>query len=80
MTDDPEILMSPLCQEHAENGEVVSVEIYSGDGENWILEVVDSNNTSLVWENMFPSDQAALDEFQETISKVGLQGLLAGEE
>ena len=79
MTDDPEILMSPLCQEFVEDEESVNVKIYSGDGENWILEVVDSNNASVVWESTFPSDQEALDEFRETVSKIRLQSLLAGE-
>ncbi len=53
---------SPLCQSVTRNGLEVRVEIY-GDGEGgWILEIVDAENASHVWNEPFESDQQALAE------------------
>ncbi len=78
MDDQPELIMSPLCQTIESEGESVSVEIY-GDGEGkWLLEVVDKYNTSTTWEDAFDTDQAALDEVLDTIKTEGI-GCLVGQ-
>ena len=76
MNDDPEIKMSPLCQEVSSGGNTVSVEIYEdGEGE-WILEVVDKYGNSRVWDDSFPTDTAALNEVKKTILEEGIQALI----
>lgn len=76
MNDDPEIKMSPLCQEVSSGGNTVSVEIYEdGEGE-WILEVVDKYGNSRVWDDSFPTDTAALAEVKKTILEEGIQALI----
>ena len=79
MNDEPEIKMSPLCQEVSSGGNTVSVEIYEdGEGE-WILEVVDEHGNSTVWDDSFPTDAAALAEVKKTILEEGIQVLIGGE-
>ena len=46
---DPEIVMSPLCQEIIEDGTRIQVDIYRGENESgWKLEVIDEENASTV--------------------------------
>ena len=76
MNDEIELKMSPLCQKVESNGKSVEVEIYgNGDGK-WILEVVDEFNNSTVWDDAFPTDQAALDELNDTIKTDGIECLI----
>jgi hypothetical protein len=47
------------------------------DGEDgWILEVVDEYENSTVWDDPFPTDDAALTEVKKTISEEGIQILI----
>ena len=49
---DPEIVMSPLCREIIKDGTKVQVDIYRGeDDSGWILEVIDEENASTVWDH-----------------------------
>jgi hypothetical protein len=60
--DQPELIESALSQRVTRHGVTVQVEIY-GDGEGrWILEVIDAQGTSIVWDEHFETDQDALDE------------------
>jgi len=40
--------------------------------EGWSLEVVDEENASTVWDELFETDQAALDEFMKEVAEAGL--------
>lgn len=51
MEDDIE--MSPLNQALTSDGKTVQVEIYRGDGEGWILEIIDEFGNSTVWDEPF---------------------------
>lgn len=60
--DEPSFLSSPLSQRLTRHGVTVQVEIH-GDGEGkWILEVVDTQDTSHFWDDHFDSDRQALAE------------------
>jgi hypothetical protein len=77
---DPEIVMSPLCQEIIEDGTKVQVDIYRGeDDSGWILEVVDEENASTVWDDPFDTDKEALDTVMEVIEKDGIKSFLEGD-
>jgi hypothetical protein len=76
MNDDPEIKMSPLCQEISSGGSTIKVEIYDDGQEGWILEVVDEHGNSRVWGDSFPTDTAALTEVKKTILEEGIQVLI----
>jgi hypothetical protein len=77
---DPEIIMSPLCREIVRDGTKIQVEIYrGGDESGWILEVVDEENTSTVWDDPFATDREALDEVMKVIEQNGIRSFLEGE-
>ena len=76
--DDPEIEYSPLCEEVTRDGLTVRVQIYrlkNGDS-GWSLEVIDQENASTVWDELFPTDQGAFAEFYQTLETEGIQSFL----
>jgi len=57
---DPEIVMSPLCREIGGDGTEIQIDIYRvEDDSGWILEVIDEENGSSVWDDTFDTDQEA---------------------
>lgn len=81
--DDVEIEVSPLSQKFEENGIEVDVLIYriAGSSEGWALEVVDEEDASTVWDDLFKSDRDAFDTFMKEVAKVRPIGhYLAGED
>ena len=77
---DPEIVMSPLCREIVQDGTKVQVDIYRGEDESgWILEVIDEENASTVWDDPFDTDREALEEVMEVIERDGIRSFLDGE-
>lgn len=76
MTSDkePAIINSPLSRRIEGDGTYIKVEIYRGEDDVvWILEVVDEENASTVYDESFPSDQAAFDEVMASIQKYGIR-------
>jgi len=74
---DPQIIMSPLCREISEDGTKIQVDIYRGENESgWILEVIDEENASTLWDDPFETDQEALDAVMEVIEKDGIRSFL----
>ena len=56
----------------------IEVCIYRGDAERtWLLEVVDEEGTSIVWDEQFATDQAAMDEVKRTIETEGMASFLS---
>jgi uncharacterized protein len=77
---DPEIVMSPLCREITGDGTKIQVDIYHGeDDSGWILEVIDEENASTVWDEPFTTDQEALDAIMEVIEQDGIRSFLDGD-
>lgn len=76
MDQDYQLTTSPLCQSVTDNGHTVRFEIYHGPGTDWTLEAVDAFNNSTVWDDLFATDQAALDEGLRTIREEGIESLL----
>ena len=77
MLDDYKIENSPLSQRITRDGVTVEVHIYRGeDNPGWILEVVDQEGTSTVWDDRFATDEAALEEFLSTIEAEGMASFL----
>ncbi|RED53483.1 hypothetical protein [Aestuariispira insulae] len=75
---DPELVQSPLSRTIEDDGTYVRIDIYRMETDNeWSLEVVDEENASTVWDDLFPSDQAALDEALKTIEVEGIRTFLA---
>ena len=63
----------PLSQKITRNGVTVDVHIFRGDNDPvWILEVVDQEGGSTVWEDTFETEQDALNEVFQTIASEGI--------
>ena len=77
---DPEIVMSPLCRVISEDDTEIQIDIYRGENESgWTLEVIDEENASTVWDDLFDTDQEALDAAMKVIEQDGIKSFLEGE-
>lgn len=82
MDQDYQLIISPLCQSITDKGHTVQLEIYRGSDTAWTLEAVDADGNSTVWDDLFTTDQAALDEGLRTVREEGIEvliGLPAGD-
>lgn len=75
MSDD-DVKMSPLSQRYEEDGQVVHIEIYEDGEGGWLLEIVDEDNNSTMWEDSFDSDEDALAEALDAIRQEGIRALI----
>lgn len=73
--DEPDFIESPLSQHVTRNGVTVRVDIYGDSANRWILEIVDVENTSHVWDEHFETDQQALDEALRALDEEPLEFL-----
>jgi hypothetical protein len=74
---DPVIVESPLSQWVTKDGITVEVSIIRLEHEReWSLEVINAVNTSIVWDNLFPTDKAAYAEFERTVAEEGMKTFL----
>lgn len=77
MTDDIEIIHSPLTQTYSADGHALNIQIYRSANSLWILEVVDEHGMSTVWDDPFETDTAALEAAFLTIEKEGIASFVA---
>jgi hypothetical protein len=77
MADEYEIENSPLSQRITKDNVTVEVCIYRGkDEEGWLLEVVDQEGGSTIWDDRFATEQAALQEAMDTIAAEGIASFM----
>lgn len=69
-------IYSALERTVSRDGKSVDVKIYHGENEDWILEVVDEHGNSTVWDDLYPTDQAALNEAMRTIDEEGIDSVI----
>jgi len=67
-----DLVTSPLSQKFEKDGHVVKVEIYGSGKNDWILEVVDADANSTVWDGTFDTDELAFGEFQRSVEEEGI--------
>ena len=72
---EPDFIESPLSQSVTRNGVTVQVEIYGDSNGRWILEVVDAEDASHVWDEHFETDQQALTEALRALDEEPLKFL-----
>jgi hypothetical protein len=73
MQEEYEIENSRLCQKVSRDGMTVEVLIYRGkEDPGWLLEVVDQEDGSTVWDDLFPTEEEALAEALNTIETEGI--------
>jgi hypothetical protein len=74
---DPNIVHSGLSRIVEKDGVTVEVSIIRLEDETqWSLEVVNSAGTSIVWDDLFASDEDAYAEFERTVAEEGMQAFL----
>lgn len=71
-----DLIYSPLQQDYTFGAHTVEICIYRTPDTAWTLEVVDEYGNSMVWEDEFETDQAALDEVIRTIHEDGIESLI----
>lgn len=77
MSAEPELIQSPLSQAITRDEHTLQVDIYRLEEEtDWLLEVVNDDGTSHVWDDRFATDQAALDAVHEAIDEEGIAAFL----
>ena len=74
--DESELVYSKHCQSVTGDGHTVKVEIYSSGKNDWILEVVDADNNSTVWDDPFDTDDEAFQEFERTLKEEGIESMI----
>jgi len=73
----PNLLYSKHCGPFCQDGIGVEVFIVKLEGgRHWTLEVVNSNGTSIVWDEIFLDDHDAYAEFQRTVAEEGMYAFL----
>ena len=74
---EPNLVTSGLSQHVTRDGITVELCIYRLETKTeWVLEVVNSAGTSIVWDNKFSSDDAANKEFLRTVDEEGMATFL----
>jgi hypothetical protein len=78
LDDEFTLIESKLSGFITQDDMTIEVCIYRGNAERtWLLEVVDEEGTSIVWDDRFETDQAALDEVKRTIETEGMASFLS---
>ena len=72
MTEDIDIIHSPLTQTYSADGHRLRIQIYRLPDTQWSLEVVDERGTSTVWDDLFETDKLALEEAFMAIESEGI--------
>jgi hypothetical protein len=79
MSEEIELIESPLSGPFQGDGIIVDVHIYKIQGGEWTLEVVDADGDSTVWEDSFETDEEALAQFIEDFETEGLEAIISPE-
>ena len=74
--EDIELIYSKHCQTVSRNNKTVKVEIYSSGKNDWVLEVVDEDHNSTVWDEQFATEDDAYQEFQRTLEEEGIESMI----
>ena len=76
MAPEHNIIYSDLQTKIEEDGHTVDINIYRLPESDWILELVDELNNSTVWDDAFPTDEAALAEALDAIRSEGIKAFV----
>ena len=73
----PNLVRSGLSGIVSKDDITVEVFIYRLESESkWSLEVLNNAGTSIVWDDLFDSDEDAYAEFQQTVEEEGIRAFL----
>ena len=63
---------SPLCRTFSDGDHSVDIDIYEDGEGGWLLEIVDEHNNTTVWEDVFDTDEEALQEALDALKDEGI--------
>lgn len=73
----PNLVTSGLSKPLTVEGITLQINIIRLEGEgDWSLEVVTPDGASTVWNDVFPTDDAAYSEFERTLAREGVKAFL----
>ena len=74
----PNLIRSGLSGVVSQDGVTVDVQVYRLDREpvEWSLEVVNDAGTSIIWDDMFPTDKLAYEEFRRMVAGEGIRAFI----
>ncbi|CAN7454174.1 hypothetical protein LJR235_002935 [Pararhizobium sp. LjRoot235] len=69
---------SDFAGEFTDDGVTVLVDIFrdAGSNDGWTMEVIDQDEGLTVWEEPFPTDKEAFEEFLATVERDGIRSFL----
>ena len=67
---------SEITKEIEKDGLKVKIEVYKADEGGWVLEIVDEQWNSTLWDDLFPSAKEALDEGLKGIKEEGIESFI----
>jgi hypothetical protein len=67
---------SDITKEIEKDGSKVKIEVYKADEGGWILEIVDEQWNSTVWDDLFPSAEEAFDAGIRAIEEEGIESFI----
>jgi len=73
MEEEYDLVESPLRRQVEKDGYVLDVQIYSSGKDDWMLEVVNEEGTSIVWDGTFDTDRLAWAEFEKCLKEEGIE-------
>jgi len=76
MNEEFEPKVSELSRDYSEGDLTVQIDIYEDGEGGWLLEIVDQDNNSTVWEDTFDSEQDALDEALDALADEGIEAFV----
>jgi hypothetical protein len=71
---------SEISKEIEQNGLKVKIEVFRGDNDDWILEIIDEQWNSTVWDEVFSSAEDALKAGISAIEKEGIKAFIEDSE
>ncbi len=75
--NEPDVIFSSVCQSFLVDGHRFEIKVFCTDQDpKWLLEVVDDDGTSHVWEAPFESDDEALAAALLAFEEEGADGFL----
>lgn len=78
---DSNLILSALSQQFTEDDITVQVDIYRLEEEDgWTLEVIDEDDISFVYEDLFETDQEAWNAFLADVEEYGLADIIDPDE
>jgi hypothetical protein len=76
MSEEQQVIQSEHTQNYSVDGKTVEIDIYRTEDSGWILEIVDENNNSTLWEDEFEKDNDALVEALDALKEEGIENFI----